>query len=89
MINNWKKPKKQKLSIKNNQIKSDFTYKISLITKMKEIIFPKSLKTGDIISIISPVGFLVFLPLQSTLNSIKSKVYDPFFGIHTLLYFFF
>ena len=51
---------------------------------MKEIIFPKSLKKGDKIAIISPAGFVEEAPLQSTLNLIKSKGYEPVFGKHTL-----
>ena len=51
---------------------------------MKEIIIPKSLKKGDKIAIISPAGFVEEAPLQSTLNLIKSKGYEPVFGKHTL-----
>ena len=51
---------------------------------MKEIIFPKSLKKGDKIAIISPAGFVEEAPLQSTLNLIQSKGYEPVFGKHTL-----
>jgi muramoyltetrapeptide carboxypeptidase len=43
-----------------------------------KVIFPKSLKKGDKIAIISPAGFVEEAPLQSTLNLIKSKVTNLF-----------
>ena len=51
---------------------------------MKEIIFPKSLKKGDKIAIISPAGFVEETPLKKTLEIIKSKGYEPIFGEHAL-----
>jgi muramoyltetrapeptide carboxypeptidase len=51
---------------------------------MKEIIFPKSLKKGDKIAIISPAGFVEEAPLQKTLELIKSKGFEPVFGKYTL-----
>ena len=51
---------------------------------MKEIIFPKSLKKGDKIAIISPAGFVEEAPLQKTLELIKSKDYEPVFSKNSL-----
>lgn len=51
---------------------------------MKTIIFPKSLKKGDKIAIISPAGFVEEASLQNTLNLIQSKGYEPVFGKNTL-----
>ncbi len=51
---------------------------------MKEIIFPKSLKKGDKIAVISPAGFVEESALQSTLELIKSEGYDPVFGKYVL-----
>ena len=51
---------------------------------MKNIIFPKTLKKGDQIAIISPAGFVEEASLQSTISLIKSKGYQPILGKNTL-----
>ncbi len=51
---------------------------------MKNIIFPKNLKKGDQIAIISPAGFVEETSLQSTINLIKSKGYEAILGKNTL-----
>ena len=51
---------------------------------MKNIIFPKTLKKGDQIAIISPAGFVEEASLQSTINLIKSKGYETILGKYTL-----
>lgn len=51
---------------------------------MKNIIFPESLKKGDKIGIISPAGAVEESQLESTLQLIKSKGFEPVFGKHTL-----
>lgn len=48
----------------------------------KEIIFPKSLKKGDKIAIVSPAGYVEESQLESGLNLIKSKGYEPVLGAH-------
>lgn len=48
----------------------------------KEIIFPKSLKKGDKIAIISPAGYVEESQLENGLNLIKSKGYEPVLGAH-------
>lgn len=48
----------------------------------KPIIYPKSLKKGDKIAIISPAGYVEAPQLESTLNLIKSKGYEPVLGKH-------
>lgn len=47
-------------------------------------IFPKNLKKGDKIAIISPAGSVDAAQLKSTLKLIKSKSFEPIFGKHTL-----
>lgn len=47
---------------------------------MKEIIFPKSLKKGCKIAIISPAGAVVPEQLENGLQLIKSKGYEPVLG---------
>ena len=51
---------------------------------MKNIIFPKTLKKGDQIAIISPAGFVEEASLQSTISLIKSKGYEAILGKNTL-----
>ncbi|MGC4129886.1 MAG: LD-carboxypeptidase [Bergeyella sp.] len=51
---------------------------------MKDIIFPKPLKKGAKIAIISPAGFVEESALQNTLELIKSKGYEPVFGKNAL-----
>lgn len=46
----------------------------------KETIFPKSLKKGDKIAIISPAGSVVPEQLEPTLNLIKSQGFEPILG---------
>ena len=48
----------------------------------KENIFPKSLKKGDKIAIVSPAGYVEESQLESGLNLIKSKGYEPVLGAH-------
>lgn len=47
---------------------------------MQNIIFPKSLKKGDKIAIISPAGSVEETQLEKTLALIKSKGYEPILG---------
>ena len=47
---------------------------------MQKIIFPKPLKKGDKIAIISPAGAVQESQLSSTLELIKSKGYEPVLG---------
>lgn len=47
---------------------------------MKNTIFPKSLKKGDKIAIISPAGSVEEVQLEKTLALIKSKGYKPVLG---------
>lgn len=49
---------------------------------MKEVIFPKSLKKGDKIAIISPAGSVVKSQLEEGLKLIESKGYEPVLGKH-------
>ena len=51
---------------------------------MKEIIFPKSIKKGDKIAIISPAGFVEEKQLTKTLALIESKGFHPVLGKHIL-----
>jgi muramoyltetrapeptide carboxypeptidase LdcA involved in peptidoglycan recycling len=58
---------------------------------MKNIIFPKTLKKGDQIAIISPAGFVEEASLQNTINLIKSKslyqkLVQGMIHIHTKLF---
>ena len=47
---------------------------------MQKITFPKSLKKGDKIAIISPAGSVEIPQLDKTLELIKSKGYEPILG---------
>ncbi len=47
---------------------------------MQNTIFPKSLKKGDKIAIISPAGSVEETQLEETLTLIKSKGYEPILG---------
>lgn len=47
---------------------------------MQKIIFPKSLKKGDKIAIISPAGSVESTQLESTLGLIKQQGYEPVLG---------
>lgn len=47
---------------------------------MQDITFPKSLKKGDKIAIISPAGSVEIPQLDKTLELIKSKGYEPILG---------
>lgn len=47
---------------------------------MQNIIFPKPLKKGDKIAIISPAGSVEIPQLEKTLELIKSKGYEPILG---------
>ena len=47
---------------------------------MQNTIFPKSLKKGDKIAIISPAGSVEETQLEKTLTLIKSKGYEPILG---------
>lgn len=47
---------------------------------MQNITFPKSLKKGDKIAIISPAGSVEIPQLEKTLELIKSKGYEPVLG---------
>ena len=49
---------------------------------MKEIKFPKSLKKGDKIAIISPAGSVDEAQLENGLKLIQSKGYEPVLGRH-------
>jgi len=49
-------------------------------TQMQNITFPKSLKKGDKIAIISPAGSVEETQLEKTLPLIKSKGYEPILG---------
>ena len=49
---------------------------------MKQIIFPKSLKKGDKIAIISPAGSVDESQLENGLKLIQSKGYEPILGRH-------
>ncbi|MBU8883773.1 LD-carboxypeptidase [Flavobacteriaceae bacterium JJC] len=49
---------------------------------MKEIIFPKSLKKGDRIAIISPAGAVEESQLEKGLKLIQAKGYEPVLGKH-------
>lgn len=49
---------------------------------MDSIIFPKSLKKGDQIAIISPAGSVTESQLENGLKLIKSKGYEPVLGKH-------
>lgn len=49
---------------------------------MKHIIFPKSLKKGDKIAIISPAGSVEESQLENGLKLIQSKGYEPILGKH-------
>lgn len=51
---------------------------------MKSVIFPKNLKNGDKIAIISPAGFVEESSLHNTLELIKSKGFEPILGKNTL-----
>lgn len=47
---------------------------------MKKIIFPKSLKQGDKIAVISPAGAVEAFQLEKGIEMIKSKGYEPVLG---------
>jgi muramoyltetrapeptide carboxypeptidase len=49
---------------------------------MKKMMYPKSLKKGDKIAIISPAGFVKKTSIDSTLKLIESNGYEPVFGEH-------
>lgn len=49
---------------------------------MKEIIFPKSLKKGNKIALISPAGSVDHAQLEKGINLIISKGYEPVIGKH-------
>lgn len=49
-------------------------------TQMQNTIFPKSLKKGEKIAIISPAGSVEETQLEKTLTLIKSKGYEPILG---------
>ena len=49
---------------------------------MTEIIFPKSLKKGDQIAVISPAGSVEEKQLEKGLAMIKQKGFEPVFGKH-------
>ena len=49
---------------------------------MKEIIFPKSLKKGNKIALISPAGSVDHAQLEKGINLIISKGYEPVLGKH-------
>ncbi|GAA5091651.1 LD-carboxypeptidase [Chryseobacterium ginsengisoli] len=49
---------------------------------MKKIIFPKSLKKGDKIAVISPAGAVDATQLEKGIEMIKSKGYEPVLGEH-------
>ena len=49
---------------------------------MSKIIFPKSLKKGDKIAIVSPAGAVVEDQLEKGLKLIESKGYEPVLGKH-------
>ncbi len=49
---------------------------------MKDITFPKSLKKGDQIAIISPAGSVEEKQLEEGLNLIKQKGFEPVLGKH-------
>lgn len=49
---------------------------------MKKIIFPKSLKKGDKIAVISPAGAVDAAQLEKGIEMIKSKGYEPVLGEH-------
>jgi muramoyltetrapeptide carboxypeptidase len=49
---------------------------------MKKIIFPKSLKKGDKIAVISPAGAVDTSQLEKGIEMIKSKGYEPVLGEH-------
>lgn len=49
---------------------------------MKEIIFPKSLKKGDQIAIISPAGSVEEKQLEKGLEMIRQKGFEPVLGQH-------
>lgn len=51
---------------------------------MKPVILPNSLKKGDKIAIISPAGAVEESSLESTIQLIRSKGYEPVLGKHTL-----
>ena len=50
---------------------------------MKSVVFPKSLKKGDKIAIISPAGAVEESQLTQTLDLIKNKGYEPLIGKYT------
>ena len=49
---------------------------------MNSIIFPDSLKKGDRIAVISPAGSVVEAQLETGLNLIRAKGYEPVVGKH-------
>ncbi|WP_312902861.1 S66 peptidase family protein [Chryseobacterium taichungense] len=49
---------------------------------MKRIIFPKSLRTGDKIAIISPAGAVESSQLEKGIEMIRNKGYEPVLGEH-------
>jgi muramoyltetrapeptide carboxypeptidase len=49
---------------------------------MKKIIFPKSLKKGDKIAVISPAGAVETSQLEKGLEMIKNKGFEPILGEH-------
>lgn len=50
---------------------------------MKNIIYPKSLKNGDKIAVISSAGFVEKSAVENTLKLIESNGYEPVFAEHT------
>lgn len=50
---------------------------------MKSVVFPKSLKKGDKIAIISPAGAVEESQLTQTLDLVKNKGYEPVIGKYT------
>jgi len=49
---------------------------------MKKIIFPKSLKKGDKIAIVSPAGAVEPSQLEKGIEMIRNKGYEPVLGKH-------
>ncbi|GEN75592.1 S66 peptidase family protein [Chryseobacterium hagamense] len=49
---------------------------------MKEIIFPKALKKGDAIAVISPAGSVEPAQLEKGIEMIRKKGYEPVLGEH-------
>ena len=51
---------------------------------ISKTIFPRSLKKGDKIAIISPAGYVTEDQLQKTLTLVKTKGYEPVYGKYLL-----